>query len=255
MFNRAEMTQRMLARGGPLCGIYVITHRASGRRYVGQSVDIRKRWREHLAGAGGLRVCRAINKYGAEAFDFEIVELCDPAQLDEREMYYISAWGFDSAGHGGYNLTHGGDGGRLTPESLARLSRSMRESSECKAVRQRLAHDPEWRAKVAAANRRKARDPVLRAKQAAGIRRCCLSPEFLAKRAEAIRRSKCTDQTVYTLVHGATGVVERGKRYELYKRLGIDAQSFCDLVHGRLKTTKGWRLSGSQPAHRSQPKK
>ena len=33
------------------CGIYLITHLASGRGYVGQIVDIESRFRDHRAGS------------------------------------------------------------------------------------------------------------------------------------------------------------------------------------------------------------
>lgn len=31
----------------PHCGVYVIEHTATGRRYVGSAVSLSKRWKEH----------------------------------------------------------------------------------------------------------------------------------------------------------------------------------------------------------------
>lgn len=76
------------------CGIYLITHLASGRGYVGQSRDIDRRWKEH----GATRKPRshlekALRRYGRDAFRFEVLEVCPPELLDERERYHIARLG------------------------------------------------------------------------------------------------------------------------------------------------------------------
>ena len=61
------------------CFIYAITHTASGKRYVGSSVDPHYRWIKHRCELNGNKHhCRhlqnAWNKYGACAFTFSIIE-------------------------------------------------------------------------------------------------------------------------------------------------------------------------------------
>lgn len=68
----------------------------------------------------------AYNKYGIDAFLFEIVELCPVDKLNEREIYWISY--FDSYNNG-YNLTTGGAGAknvRLTQEQRKRISERLK---------------------------------------------------------------------------------------------------------------------------------
>lgn len=79
-------------------GIYEIRHIASGKRYVGSSVMIRKRWTAHR----GRLLCdthhstllqRAWNKYGEDAFAFEVLELCGVDLLIERENHHMQIAG------------------------------------------------------------------------------------------------------------------------------------------------------------------
>ena len=99
-----------------ITGIYKITNKINGKIYIGQSVDIRRRWYEHKGklgkpGAEEYYFQKALKKYGIDNFTWEILEECEPDQLNEREQYYISLYrtyvGFDDCN--GYNLTRGGD--------------------------------------------------------------------------------------------------------------------------------------------------
>lgn len=100
-----------------ICGIYKITNKINLKAYIGQSVDIEKRWRQHKNMSRGCTLLlRAFQKYGIENFLFEIVEICSPEELNEKEKYYI--WYYRTYvdyGHG-YNLTTGGDGGMCVSE-------------------------------------------------------------------------------------------------------------------------------------------
>ena len=49
----------------------------------------------------------AWNKYGEEKFNFEIIQICEPSELDIKEQYWIKY--YDSMKNG-YNLCLGGSG-------------------------------------------------------------------------------------------------------------------------------------------------
>jgi group I intron endonuclease len=87
------------------CGIYKIENLINGKVYIGQSVHIERRWREHKQDADRL-VGKAILKHGEENFIFSILEEPLVSQLDEREIYYIQK--FNSLVPNGYNLLSGG---------------------------------------------------------------------------------------------------------------------------------------------------
>lgn len=92
-----------------ICGIYKITNIINGKCYIGQSVDIRKRWRAHLrvANTDFNLLHRAFQKYGVENFTFEIIEYCARKELNEREKYWINYYDSHNPDKG-YNMTDGG---------------------------------------------------------------------------------------------------------------------------------------------------
>lgn len=72
-----------------ICGIYKITS-PTGRIYIGQSRDIKKRWRGYLRKdcKYQIKLNHSFEKYGVEAHIFEIVEECEFEMLNIRERYW-----------------------------------------------------------------------------------------------------------------------------------------------------------------------
>lgn len=90
-----------------MIGIYKITCKKNNKSYIGQSINIEHRIKEHKSCEGESLIHNAIKKYGIENFTFEVLEECSLSQLDEKECYWINF--FDSYNNG-YNLTKGGQG-------------------------------------------------------------------------------------------------------------------------------------------------
>lgn len=90
--------------------IYKITNKINGKIYIGQSVDCKRRWKEHInghweEGSGNSAIHLAIQKYGVDNFDFEIIE--GPiSNYNEREIYWIEYY---NSYYNGYNRTMGGE--------------------------------------------------------------------------------------------------------------------------------------------------
>ena len=86
-------------------GIYKITNIKTQECYVGQSVDIYKRWCEHCkAGLGidtppGNKLYKAIQSEGLENFIFELLSQCKQNELNERERYFIKLFQADTYGY------------------------------------------------------------------------------------------------------------------------------------------------------------
>lgn len=86
-------------------GIYKITNIKTQECYVGQSVDIYKRWCEHCkAGLGidtppGNKLYKAIQSEGLENFTFELLSQCKQNELNERERYFIELFQADTYGY------------------------------------------------------------------------------------------------------------------------------------------------------------
>lgn len=89
-----------------MCGIYKIENLKNGKVYVGQAVDIKRRWSRHrMELKKGIHsnkyLQRAYDKYGVDAFRYSVIEECPKEKLNEREIFYIQK--FDSFSNG-YNL-------------------------------------------------------------------------------------------------------------------------------------------------------
>ena len=108
--------------------IYCIQHRESGRRYIGQTTKtVQYRWSKHC---GSGRQCRvlvnAINKYGKEAFDvFQIDSARSKQELDEKEIFHISAFRSDDRAHG-FNIAPGGAIGKHAKETCELIAAALR---------------------------------------------------------------------------------------------------------------------------------
>lgn len=107
-----------------MIGIYGIYNKESEKWYVGQSVDIDKRFRHHKWGLSNgyhpnKHLLNAWNKYGKDSFEFRILERCDEKELDEKEITWISK--LDSKNNG-YNQCDGGNAprGRVVSEEMKR---------------------------------------------------------------------------------------------------------------------------------------
>ena len=93
------------------CGIYKFTSKTTGLSYIGQSIDIERRHREHRIADDGYSFHNAIKEHGWDDFNFEILELCSPEKLNEKEQYWIA---FYNSYKNGYNETPGGEGSYMS---------------------------------------------------------------------------------------------------------------------------------------------
>lgn len=103
-----------------MIGIYKITNKLNGKVYIGQSVDIDTRWRQHINAKDNFAIHRAIKKYGKENFKFEVLLECPAEMLNvwERDMIAL----YDCISPNGYNLTEGGEGYKCSDETRLKMS-------------------------------------------------------------------------------------------------------------------------------------
>lgn len=78
-----------------ICGIYCIENLVSHKKYIGQSVDIKARFRKHKSyltnnSHNNEHLQASWNLYGEDNFRFYVLEECSEDKLDDREIYYIS---------------------------------------------------------------------------------------------------------------------------------------------------------------------
>ena len=91
-------------------GIYKITNQETDECYIGQAVDVAKRWKDHAKCGLGIdtpasnKLYKAIQEYGIWNFSWELLEQCSKEELDEKEHFYIDL--YDSKNYG-YNSSIG----------------------------------------------------------------------------------------------------------------------------------------------------
>lgn len=111
-----------------MIGIYKITNIKNGDSYIGQSMDIGKRWKAHLNvhSRKGMHyeyyIYRAFRKYGVESFKFEVLEECSIESLTEREQWYYEEMNPE------YNIIEPRENPMHNEEVIKKMSESSKKS-------------------------------------------------------------------------------------------------------------------------------
>ena len=100
-----------------MTGIYKFTSKITGKSYIGQSIHIEKRYQEHLqeVNNNNSKWYQALREQGINNFEFSILEICEPSQLNEREIYWIEQY---NSYLDGYNSTPGGNSKCYNPQLI-----------------------------------------------------------------------------------------------------------------------------------------
>lgn len=105
-----------------IIAIYKITNKINNKTYVGQTNELRKRWRRHYRELEknihtNRHLQRAWNKYGADNFKFSVIESCLKEELNDKERYWISYYNSNDY-KVGYNQDSGGQEGKVLNEDV-----------------------------------------------------------------------------------------------------------------------------------------
>ena len=77
-----------------IIGIYKITNTVTGDFYIGSSKDVKKRWTNHKCQSTwknypNKQLYLDMQKYGADKFEFQILEVVEPGSLKVTEQKFI----------------------------------------------------------------------------------------------------------------------------------------------------------------------
>lgn len=110
-----------------MIGIYKITS-PSGKIYIGQSWNIKDRFRKYNYKSNQQFLMRSFFKYGVQNHTFQIIEEFnqDITQefLDEKEIYYMKF--YKDQGFILLNIREGGSRGKLSPETILKMKSSLK---------------------------------------------------------------------------------------------------------------------------------
>jgi group I intron endonuclease len=181
--------------------------------YFGQSVDLKKRKRTHLAALEqgkhpNPHMQRVYNKY--PDFQWQEVSYCSPTELDEQEQRLLDAfWGTEGC---------------------------MNIARDARAPRRGIKHSEETLKKLR--GRKHSEETMEKIREAAKRRR---GKKFSAEHRRKLSEAK--DPTVYHFVNKKTKREIHCTCYELSKRFRVPGTHIRNLVNGRTRCTRsGWRI-------------
>lgn len=136
-----------------MIGIYKITNLINGKIYIGQSININKRIKQHFWKSQCQKdvsynsvLHSAIRKYGKDNFIWEVLEECDISEIDKKEQFYIQQ--YNSLVPNGYNILVGGQKRRAIPIFCASCGKQIAYGNktglckDCQAKSTRLVERP-----------------------------------------------------------------------------------------------------------------
>lgn len=229
-------------------GIYQITNQLNGKRYVGSTTNLERRWRYHL---GDLRrgqhsnrhLQAAFNKYGENTFAFSVLEYVETESLLEREQHYLDTRMPE------YNIlpTAGSPlGFQWTAEARATLSAAM--SGERNPNYGKHPSD-ETLAKLSAARMGHSVSDKTRAKISNALRGRYISAETRRRISEARmgHRASAETRAKMSAALSGTGNPNYGKRHSMETRAKISA---ARKVYWRKVRALSERKGGDHESHR-----
>ena len=99
-----DLCDRILGKKN-VCGIYKITNILTEQCYIGQSVNISDRWKQHCKCGLGIQASatnilyNAMQKDGVWNFTFELLEECPKELLNEKERFWIEMYQSNTFGY------------------------------------------------------------------------------------------------------------------------------------------------------------
>jgi group I intron endonuclease len=196
-------------------GIYCIRHKISNKRYIGSTYcNFYDRFCAHRSTLNrnchsSILMQRAWNKYGADAFAFEVLEL-GTIELDKREIYYINQYN-SSLSKFGYNISKETNNARLghqqSEKSRKKISKKLKGIKRSNKTIKKMVD-----CKVGIKN------PMYGKKQ---------SQEYIEKRVKRLRKSIIRDD---------------GKIYSSLKEAASDMKVAYQGISASLR--KGYRVKG-----------
>lgn len=225
-----------------MIGIYKITNLINGKTYIGQSIDIKRRFWDHrcVSHESNRHLKHALKKYGKENFKYEVLEECQESELDDRERYYIETLKPE------YNVTNGGQ------DSLRRYPKEVRKKISERSKRQwdnmtdeerqhRISHNLTGHRRgytMSEETKAKLRDKNLGKKQ---------SPETIEKRRQTMLEKKRNGYKHDNSSHmKKVKCIETGEVFKSVKdaaeSIGAAPNSVSSMLKGRQKTVRGFHF-------------
>lgn len=229
-------------------GIYKITCTSNGKFYIGSSNDLHRREWQHFAKLSknnhtNQHLQNAYNKYGKEAFVFEVIEYITSFGLLVREQYWLDElkpfgdFGFNTATIAGASLR----GRKLSQEHKAKVSAGLKGHFVSKETRAKIGAatkgrktSDETKAKLRAINKGKKQPIEAIAKTAEANRNRVFSPNQLKILAEAACK-----RYIVTSPEGVETLIKNLSKF--CRENGLNNKALSNVAYGYNSHHKGWK--------------
>lgn len=230
-----------------LIGIYKITS-PNGRIYIGQSVDIKRRFREYkkLKCKEQPKLYNSFLKYGVDAHKFEVIELCMQKYLNNMERYYQTHYDSVNSGLNLIYIKNEHFNGSHSEETKKKISETLKGRPIKDGTRQAIIKSnktrvlsPESIEKFRKASTGKKYSAETKAKQSAirlGTKR---SEETKQKMSESSYRRKQVMQ--FDLDGNYIQTFDYVGAANIYLGKKKSATAICHQIKGDLKTAYGYK--------------
>lgn len=225
-----------------MIGIYIVTNLVNGKRYIGQSKNIQRRFWEHrcITHEENKELRADLIQYGKENFSYEVLEECEPEQLDDKERYYIAELKPE------YNIATGGQDSlrKYPPETIEKIRQkakeqwaNMSEEEKQRVIKNNL---------IGPRKGHPVSEKVIQMLRTANLGKK-QSPETIAKRKETMRQKKLNGwvkpgKSCWKKVR----CIETNEVFESVKaagkHFGFNPTSISSVLKGRYNSTHGYHF-------------
>lgn len=186
-----------------ITGAYEIRNTVTGKVYVGGAyISFARRFRTHITDLEADRhynkyLQRAWNKYGRQAFQFNILQRCRPVSVREVEQKWLDK--LEGCGKG-YNLSP-------TAGSTLGMKQSEETIQKYREARRKIVITEEWRNKMTAGVRQAYKSPETISKVSAGTKKALSDPNTREKMSRSHKGKKLTEKHKAAISIGSIGKV------------------------------------------------
>ena len=206
--------------------IYKIRNKINDKIYIGQTTqDLGTRWKQHLKKSSNC-VClkRALNKYGIDNFEYELVCTTSDDLLNDKEIEYIE--NFNCLSPDGYNLRLGGNSGKHNEQTKHKIRETLKNGYKIGRI-------------VNSKNRLgKPHSETTKKKISKSLTGNKFSKKSIKKR--VISRRINQNRKIVQFDLEGNKLKEFDSCKEAGEYMGVTTSSICQCLKGKTKTSKGF---------------
>ena len=233
--------------------LYVKTHRKTGLKYLGKTKNDPFKYK-----GSGVYWLNHIKKHGYDVNTEIIKECVSKEEVKEFGIFYSKLWNIVESNEWANLKEESGDG--FSEDDVKRIWENPNHHDKMSDLLTKRWDNPEFKSKQKelSSNRllKKWNNSEYRSYMTNIINERCKDEEYRKRAKERSKKvwdnneyrekhsgknSPSYDHTIYNFIH-KSGIQECCTRYELQIKYNLSQPTLSELVHGKAKSHKGWKL-------------